>query len=145
MKRPSALCSLWISLATVAAQSVSDNEWEKISRAAYAQHEIVALSIRQSNVAGLLPEMRKFYSLRFPAKYESMLSGEIELVADALMHVRQFAVAYQIIDEGLQSLRIDRNKAAVLRKKAYILKKQGRDAEALRYFKQSVSLEAGRP
>ncbi|MBI4456007.1 MAG: hypothetical protein HY644_08930 [Acidobacteria bacterium] len=118
-----------------------DSIWEQIRRIAEAQHEIVALTIRQNNFSHVLPEMRKVYALRFPEKYESALSQEIEIVADSLMHKKQYDIAHQVIDEGLNALRLNKNKAAVLKKKAYILKKEGKEAEALRYFRQSVALE----
>ncbi|MBI2821520.1 MAG: tetratricopeptide repeat protein [Acidobacteria bacterium] len=121
-----------------------DTAWEQTRRVAEAEHEIVALLIRQNNFDQVRAEMRKVYALKFPGQYEWMLSQEIEIVANALMNMSQFDIAHQVIDEGLVSLKVGKNQAAVLKKKAYILKKQGKDKEALQYFKQAVELESGK-
>ncbi|MBI3940119.1 MAG: hypothetical protein HY315_04745 [Acidobacteria bacterium] len=145
MRKGIAACALGLAVLTVAGQQKEDSAWEEIRRTAETQHEIVALCILKSHFNQVLPEMRKVYSLKFPEKYESMLSQEIEIVSDQLMHQKQYQIAHQVIDEGLVLLKSNKNKAAVLKKKAYILKKQGREEEALQYFKQSVALESVRP
>lgn len=122
--------------------SSQDSEWEQVRRQAESHHEIVALLVRQNNFRQVLPEMRKIFALRFPEKYESMLSQEIQVVADALMHKNQHDLALQVIDEGLKSLKLDSNKADVCRKKAHILKRQGKEDEALKCFKLSLELDA---
>jgi tetratricopeptide (TPR) repeat protein len=118
----------------------SDPQWEQIRRVAETQHDIVALAIRQGNYNQVLPELRKILQLKFPPKYESTLSQEIEIVADALMHKEKYDLALQCIDEGLRCLTTKANKARILRRKAYILVKEGKEDEALRYFRQAVEL-----
>ena len=135
---------LWIGLLLVpslsAAQQKADPSWEQTRRIAETQHEIIAVAIRQNNFSQVMPEMRKIFELQFPLKYESTLSQEIEMVADALMHKQQFDLSHQCIDEGLKRLTDNKNKARILQKKAYILVKQGKEDEALRYFRQAVEL-----
>ena len=121
-------------------QEKHDSAWEQTRRVAEAQHEVVALAIRQNNFSQVLPEMRKIFELKFPAKYELTLSREIEIVADALMHKKQYELAHQCIDEGLKYLTVNQNKSRVLQQKAYILVKQGKEDEALKYFKQAMEL-----
>ena len=132
-----------LAVARLSGQS-QDPAWEQIRRVAEAEHEIIALAIRQHDFRQVLPEMRRVYALRFPERYEATLSREIEIVSDILMHEKQYDLAHQIIDEGLLALKLSQSKAAILRMKAYILKKQGKEEEALKYFKQSVSLESGK-
>ena len=134
---------LTLAVARLSGQS-QDPSWEQIRRVAEAEHEIVALAIRRHDFHQVLPEMRRMYALGFPERYEATLSREIEIVSDSLMHEEQYDLAHQIIDEGLLTLKLNQSKAAILRKKAYILKKQGKEEEALKYFKQSVSLESGK-
>lgn len=123
-----------------AAQSKSDPSWEQTRRIAEAQHEIIAVAIRQNNFSQVMPEMRKIYGLKFPPKYESTLSQEIEIVADALMHKQQYELAHKCIDEGLKYLSDNKSKSQVYKQKAYILVKQGKEDEALQYFRQAVEL-----
>jgi tetratricopeptide (TPR) repeat protein len=129
----------------VAKQNDQDPAWEKTRRIAEAQHEVVALTIRQNNFNQVLPEVRRIFALQFPARYESSLSEEIEIIADALMHKRQYELAHQVIDEGIKLLTINSNKARVLQKKAYILVKQGKQEEALKYFRQVINLSKSSP
>ncbi len=135
---------VWIALLLAAplaiAQDRSDPSWEKTRRIAEAQHEILAVAIRQNNFSQVMPEMRKIFELKFPPKYESTLSQEIDMVADALMHKQQYTLAHQCIDEGLKCLTGNKNKARILQRKAYILVKQGKEDEALKYFRQAAEL-----
>lgn len=123
-------------------QQKRDSSWDDVRKAAEAQHEIIVLSIKLNNFNQVLPEIRKVLALKFPQEHESKLSREIDLISDELMHRNQFEIAYKILDEGMVPLRVNSNKATLLKRKAYILKKQGRDEEALQCLKQAVALES---
>lgn len=144
MRRLAILCALGLSTLCVIGQQKKDSSWDETRRAAEAQHEIIVLSIKLSNYDQVLPEVRKVLALKFPEEHESKLSREIDFISDELMHRSQFEIAYKILDEGMAPLRVNSNKAILLRRKAYILKKQGREQEALQCFKQAVALESVR-
>ena len=142
MRSVAIACLLSSSFLCAFGQQKKDASWDEVRKAAEAQHEIIVLSIKLNNYNQVLPEMRKVLALKFPQEHEAKLSREIDIISDELMHRQQFEIAYKILEEGMAPLRMNSNKATLLRRKAYILKKQGRDEEALQCFKQAVALES---
>ena len=137
MSKAVPICVVFFAAAWIAAQQ-NDPSWEPIRKAAEAEHQIMAVAMKQHDFTQVLPEMRRVYALRFPGKYEVALSREIEIVSDFLMHEKQYDLAHKIIDEGLVILTRGENKAAVLKEKAYILRKQGKEEDALRCFREAL-------
>ena len=93
---------------------------------AESQYEIVKLTIKQGNYDRVLPEMRKIYELNLPQQYEQAVAESASLVAHLLVENKQFGLAHDVLNEALQRMKDDRNKASLLKIQAFVYKSEGK-------------------
>jgi tetratricopeptide (TPR) repeat protein len=108
---------------------------------AESQYEIVKLTIKQGLYDRVLPEMRKIYDLNLPPQYEQAVAESASLIAHLLVENKQFGLAHDVLNEALQRMRDDKNKASLLKIKAYVYKSEGRLQEALQTLEQAIAIE----
>lgn len=108
---------------------------------AESQYEIVKLTIKQGNYDRVLPEMRKIYELNLPQQYEQAVAESASLVAHLLVENKQFGLAHDVLNEALQRMKDDRNKASLLKIQAFVYKSEGKLQEALQTLEQAIAIE----
>jgi len=108
---------------------------------AESQYEIVKLTIKQGNYDRVLPEMRKIYELNLPQQYEQAVAESASLVAHLLVENKQFGLAHDLLNEALQRMKDDRNKASLLKIQAFVYKSEGKLQEALQTLEQAIAIE----
>jgi len=108
---------------------------------AESQYEIVKLTIKQGLYDRVLPEMRKIYELNLPPQYEQAVAESASLVAHLLVENKQFGLAHDVLSEALPRMKDDKNKASLLKIKAYVYKSEGRLQEAMQTLEQAIAIE----
>jgi tetratricopeptide (TPR) repeat protein len=127
-----------------AAPELSDNDIKQMLSIAEAQHEIVKLLIAQGRLDRILPEMRKIFELRLPEKYDSLVAQSASLIANLLAESKQFALAHDLLDEAQKRMRLNENKASLMKIQAYIYKSEGNLEKALQSLEKAIELEKQR-
>lgn len=111
---------------------------------AEAQHEIVKLRISQGRFDLVLPEIKKIFDLKLPDKYESNVAQSASLLANELIEIKQFTLAHEILDQALQRMKLNENKASVLKIQAFAYKAEGNLDKALKCLERAIELEKQR-
>ena len=119
----------------------SEQEVDQMLSIAEAQFEIVKILIKQGRFDRVVPEMKKIYDLNLPEKYEQATAESASLAANLLIANRQFDLAHQVLDEGYRHMRLNENKAALLKVNALVYKSEGNLDKAIELFARSVELE----
>lgn len=119
----------------------SDAEIKQMLSIAEAQHEIVKVLIAQGRYDRVLPEMRKILDLKLPEKFESAVAQSASLIANALAENRQASLGHEVINEAQKRMKLNENKASLLKVQAYIYKTEGNLEMALRSLERAVELE----
>lgn len=126
-------------------KATESEEWERIRSMAETQHEIVMLLIKNGEYTKVPEASKKIFSLKFPPEQEHLLVDEGHILTDALMRLNQFDLAHQILDQAIEAAKLDSSKARLYKEKAYLLKKQGKDDEAMGLFEKALKLEESAP
>lgn len=116
-------------------------DWESTRSIAESQHEIVMLHIKKGEFKEAVAEASRIFYLPFPVDKHSLVVDEARQIADALIHYQQHALAQEVLDEALLAVSQPQHQALLLKEKGYLLKKMGREKEAMSCFKQAVELE----
>jgi tetratricopeptide (TPR) repeat protein len=122
----------------------SDADLRQMLSIAEAQHEIAKLVIVQGRLDRVLPEMRKIYELKLPDKYESLVAQSAGGIAGLLLESKQFALAHDVLDEAQKRMRLNENKASLLKIQAFVYKSEGNLEKALQSLEKAVELEKQR-
>lgn len=117
-------------------------DWGRAQRIAEAQHEIIEFHLKRGQYQQVPKELRKIYALRLPPKYQSILREEVDLVVKYLIDKKEYGTALTIVDEAVSNLTLNRHKVHLLKKKAYVLDKTGREAEAVECVRLIKSLKS---
>lgn len=139
-RRISLLVPLLIGVSWVPSHLAAQSSWEDIRGMAESQHEIVMLLIKNRQFDRVTDAARPIFKLQFPQEHEGLLVSEAEILTDALLQHNQFEVAHSVLDLAVESVRSGKLRARLLREKAYVYKKEGRDDEALATFEKSNDL-----
>ena len=123
---------------------VSEADVRQMLSIAEAQHEIAKLLIAQGRFDRVLPEMRKIYELKLPDKYESLVAQSAGGIAGLLLEGKQFGLAHDVLDEALKRMRLNENKASLLKIQAYIYKSEGNLEKALQSLEKAIELDKQR-
>jgi tetratricopeptide (TPR) repeat protein len=122
----------------------SPDELSRMLSIAEAQHEIVKLRISQGRFDLVLPEIKKIFELKLPDKYESNVAQSACLLANDLVENKQFSLAHDVLDQALHRMKLNENKASVLKIQAYVFKSEGNLDKALQCLERAVELEKQR-
>lgn len=114
--------------------------WEEDRGQAEAQYEYIKLLIKNGEFAKVVEASREFFSIRFPESEEHHFVDTAERISTALMKAEQFEVAHGVIDLALEACSQDQSHGRLFKEKAWIFKKQGNDAEAMKYFGKANKL-----
>ncbi len=120
---------------------MAQDDWEKTRSIAEAQHEIVMLLIKNKQYDKVLPASKKIFALNFPPSREYQLVDHARLASAALSEQQNFALAHQLLDEALKSVRTNKSKATLYKEKALICSKTGQDSQAMKFLEEAVRLE----
>ncbi|MBI1748218.1 MAG: hypothetical protein HYR55_16785 [Acidobacteria bacterium] len=120
---------------------VRGSDWKEKLAYAESQHEITMTLIDEGKYDEARTELRKIIDLQFPEKYEDRLAKEIFMVCDKLRHKGKDNLALEVLDEGLEAVRLKRNKARLYKEKGYIYSKQGNHAMKKEMFRKAAELE----
>lgn len=134
----------WLLLIGMSLAVSGQDDWEKVRSIAEAQHDIVMLLIKNKEFDKVLPASKKIFGLNFPQNREPLLVNHAQILSDSLIQSRQFALAHRILDEALKSVRSNKSKATLLKEKALVCTKEGKDKEAVRYLQEAVKMEETR-
>jgi len=118
--------------------------YEQVRARAADQHEVVMLLIKKGVFGRVIAETRKLLAIRFPAEHESQMVSSIVAIAMALANQSRPDLAQQVLDDGLRSATLAKSKAELYRRKALLFKREGKEDEAIRFFKMAMDL-AGNP
>ena len=122
----------------------SADELSRMLSIAEAQHEIVKLRISQGRFDLVLAEIKKIFDLKLPDKYESNVAQSACLLANDLLESKQLSLAHEVLDQALQRMKLNENKASVLKIQAYVYKAEGNLDMALQCLERAVALEKQR-
>lgn len=113
---------------------------------AESKHEILLLLIEKKEFEKIPQVAGEVFRLPFPPEKEHLVVKEVEILSDALIHHKQYAIAHRILDDALTCVETSKAKAQLHREKAYIFRKEGKNDEAMEEFEKSVALESvGKP
>ena len=124
-----------------------DTEQEEVRQAlsiAEAKHELVKVLISQGRFDRVLPEMRAILDLKLPDKYETSVAKSACIIANDLAESRQFSLAHAVLDETLHRMKLNENKASILKIQAYVYKTEGNLDKALDCLQRAIELEKQR-
>jgi tetratricopeptide (TPR) repeat protein len=122
----------------------SPDELRQMLSIAEAQHEIVKLRISQGRFDLVLPEIKKIFDLKLPDKYEGNVAQSACLLANDLVESKQFPLAHEVLDQALRRMKLNENKASVLKIQAYVFKSEGNLDKALQCLERAIELEKQR-
>jgi hypothetical protein len=117
-------------------------DWETMRGIAEAEHEIIMLLIEQKKFDAVPAESAKIFSLEFPEAHRGLLVEGTQEIVDALIHHKQYSVGLAVVDQCIPSIRNAGLLSELHKLKAYLLRKLGRDEEAMEHFRRSVELAA---
>jgi len=132
------------SIEALRAGELGRDDLQNMLSIAEAQHEIVKILISQGRYERVLPEMRKIYELKLPVKYEKAVAQSASLIANELSENKQFALGHTVLQEALQAMKLNGNKASILKIQAFIYKSEGNLEKAIESLEQAVALERRR-
>ena len=122
--------------------------WEDIRVMAEAQHEIVLLLIEREEFDKVPAAAREIFTLPFPPEEEHRIVKEAEILTSALLSHNRADLAHVVLNDALTNVKSPKNKARLHKEKAFVLRKEGKDDEAMQEFQKCVELEkqtAGSP
>ncbi len=136
--------------------SSASEEVAKLQMAA-SQHEIIFVwlanlaaeaykghSAECPQVAHILSEFKKILQLGFRGEKERLLVLEAWLVAQECLHLKQYSLAHQIVDETLSYTENAENKFSLLMLKGKIFKDQKHLIQAIETYRQAQEFAAPR-
>jgi tetratricopeptide (TPR) repeat protein len=136
----------WAALAAPqsGAAEPSPDELRQMLSIAESQHEIVKLRISQGRFDLVLPEIKKIFDLKLPDKYESNVAQSAGLLANELSEAKQFPLAHEVLDQALRRMKLNENKAAVLKLQAIVYRSEGNLDQAIKCWERAIELEKQR-
>jgi tetratricopeptide (TPR) repeat protein len=122
-------------------------DWEKVRSIAESEHEIVMLLIENKEFDSVPAEAKKIFSMNFPEEHQDLLMEGTQEIVDALIHHRQYRVADNVVDQCMRKIKARKLLSELHKQKAYLLKKMGKDDEAMKHFRKAIELteESGSP
>ncbi|MFQ5928666.1 MAG: hypothetical protein ACE5MK_03140 [Acidobacteriota bacterium] len=142
---PNLFALLFLLLYPQTTSKTEQENWEQIRSIAEAQHEIVMLLIKKTQFDKVLEASKKIFSLNFPYDQEHLFVKEGQIVADALIHHKQYELAHDVLDAALKAVISSKSKASLYKEKAYLCTKEGEDDEAMKLFEKALELEKSSP
>jgi len=115
--------------------------YEQVRARAADQHEVVMLLIKKGAFGRVIAETRKLLAIRFPADHESQMVSSIVAIAVALADQSRPELAQQVLDDGLRSATLAKSKTELYRRKALLFKREGKEDEAIRFFKMAMDVD----
>ncbi len=111
---------------------------------AEAQHDKIMVLISQGRFDRVLPEVKSILDLKLPAKYESSMAESACIIANKLAESKQYSVSHAVLDEALRRMKLNENKAAILKIMAFVYKTEGNLDMALQCLERAIELEKQR-
>ena len=121
-------------MAPIAAQS--QGEASKL-RVAGSQFEIIGVLLDKQDYSPVLAEYRKILNLQFAPENEKTVVQAMAVIVNRLREAGQFALAYQVTDLTLTSVKLPLSKYSTLMIKGKLLKDQERFEEAIEVFQKA--------
>ena len=118
-----------------------DSEAQRKLTVASMQHELILLLIEGRSFDRVQPEWKKVLDLKLGARYEGAITESLLTIGNKLREAKQLPLAHQILDESLSTMPFNnKNKALILRFKAYLFKESGDSENAIRTFRLATEL-----
>jgi tetratricopeptide (TPR) repeat protein len=108
---------------------------------AEAQHEKIRVLISQGRYDRVPGEVKTILDLKLPDKYESNVAKSACIIANDLAEKLQFSLAHEVLDEALRHMKLNENKASVLKIQAFVYKTEGNLDKALQCLERAIELE----
>ena len=110
-------------------------------RFAAAQHEIIAILIKEEQFDRVLPEFSRILELGFQGSAEELVVKETWSVVNSLMDAAQFDLAHQVIDRALHDTEEADSEFGLLMLKGKLYKQEGRLREALQTYRLAQRIQ----
>ena len=129
-------------LLVVAGYAIAAEQGEEAKlRFAAAQHEIIAILIKEEQFDRVLPEFSRIVELGFEGPTEELVVKETWAVVDGLMAAAQFEIAHQVIDQALDHTAESDSEFGLLMLKGKLYRQEGRLREALQTYRLAQGLQ----
>jgi tetratricopeptide (TPR) repeat protein len=119
----------------------TDSEAQRKLTVASMQHELILLLIESRSYDRVQPEWKKVLDLKLGARYEGAIAESLLTIGYKLLEAKQVPLAQQILDDSLSTMPFsNKNKADILRFKAYLFKESGDLENAIRTLRLATDL-----
>jgi len=135
MKKSVCMILFLLLIAPMAAQG-PQAEASKL-RIAGSQFEIIGVLLDKQDYSAILAEYRKILNLQFAPENEKTVVQAMAVIVSRLREAGQFALAYQVTDLTLTSVKLPLSRYSTLMIKGKLLKDQDRFEEAIEIFQKA--------
>ena len=135
MKKSVCMILFLLLIAPMAAQG-PQAEASKL-RIAGSQFEIIGVLLDKQDYSPILAEYRKILNLQFAPENEKTVVQAMAVIVSRLREAGQFALAYQVTDLTLTSVKLPLSRYSTLMIKGKLLKDQDRFEEAIEIFQKA--------
>lgn len=122
--------------------SPTDPESVRKLKIASTEHELILVLIQSGSFDKIELEWKKVLDLKLGPQYEGAVAKSLLTIAFKLYEAKQLALAQALLDSSLAGASFsNKNKADILRFKAFLYKESGELEKAIETYKRAIELE----
>lgn len=139
-----ALAGLGLLLSLISAPILAQDINDKLTFAR-TQHEIILLLIKQNRLEEVQPELDKILHLQLPPSQESRVISSMLIISEAFLQNQRDDLCLKMLEKGISSVQVDRNKSKLLQEMGYVYRLRGDDKKAMDCFRKAQQLGLSNP
>ncbi len=117
-----------------------ESDLSKTRKIAETQHDIVMILIKKKEFAKAAEEADKIFAMKWPEDQETVLREELLYFSDLFRHNQHPEIALPLLDRHMKMFKSNKNRAEILKDRAYLLEGMGRHDEALECLREEKHL-----